>query len=65
MSQEQLKKSFEKITDTMKVLTQDFENIGKLFEGMYQRDLFTQIYISSTMDITKLKFINLSAVYVL
>jgi len=33
MSQEQLKKSFEKITDTMKVLTQDFENIGKLFEG--------------------------------
>ena len=38
MSQEQLKKSFEKITDTMKVLTQDFENIGKLFEGMYQRD---------------------------
>ena len=64
MSQEQLKKSFEKITDTMKVLTQDFENIGKLFEGMYQRDLFTQIYISSTY-ITKLKFINLSAVYVL
>ena len=64
MSQEQLKKSFKKITDTMKVLTQDFENIGKLFEGMYQRDLFTQIYISSTY-ITKLKFINLSAVYVL
>ena len=49
MSQEQLKKSFKKITDTMKVLTQDFENIGKLFEGMYQRDLFTQIYISSTL----------------
>jgi len=33
MSQEQLKTSFEKITDTMKILTQDFENIGKLFEG--------------------------------
>ena len=38
MSQEQLKKSFEKITDTMKILTQDFENIGKLFEAMNQRN---------------------------
>ena len=50
MSQEQFKKSVEKITDTMKILSQDFENFGKLFEGMYQRDNFQKIYI---LDISK------------
>ena len=37
MSQEQLKKSFEKITESMKIVAQDFEYVAKLFEGMYQR----------------------------
>ena len=37
MSQEQLKKSFEKITESMKIVTQDFENVAKLFDGKYQR----------------------------
>ena len=44
MSQEQLKKSFEKITESMKIVAQDFEYVAKLFEGRYQRYWFQQTY---------------------
>ena len=33
MAQEELRKSFEKTAETMKILSQNFEELGKRFDG--------------------------------